>query len=194
MKQFLLSVAFILCVTEIFPHNKVLFEIGRQDNSASEFALYPDQYDSFLANFSGEKSYYVGYSSPDKQWPYAFPGPVDSWGGGGYWAGYHPRHFPSIWFQVEKTTRQGDCKLSLFFVGVNHKHPVKIRMEVNGHRFEEMVTGKDSITLLNGETRNGTPQSINITFPASWLVQGINRIHLGTIAGSWVIFNRICLE
>jgi hypothetical protein len=80
LKHLLLSAIFILCVAEVFPHNKVLFEIGRQDDSASEFALYPDQYDSFLANFSGEKSYYVGYSSPDQQWPYAFPGPVDSWG------------------------------------------------------------------------------------------------------------------
>jgi predicted alpha-1,2-mannosidase len=182
MKRLLSSVIFILCITEIFPHNKILFEIGRQDNSASEFALYPNQQDAFTANFGGEKSYYAGYSSPGKHWPYILPGPLDAWGGGGYWAGYHPRHFPSIWFNVEKTTRQGHCELSLFFAGVNREHPAGIRLEVNGHRFEEEVTGKDSTA------------SITVTFPVSWLVRGMNRIRLGAIAGSWVMFDCIRLK
>ena len=69
------------------PERKCLFEIGKQDGSASEYALYPNRYESFLASFGGEKSFYVGYSTTDKHWPYVQPGPLDSWGGGGYWAG-----------------------------------------------------------------------------------------------------------
>ena len=71
---------FILLSSGTYAGNKVLFEIGKQDNSAAEFALYPDNYNSFLANFGGEKSFYVGYSSADKHWPYVLPGPLDSCG------------------------------------------------------------------------------------------------------------------
>ena len=68
---------FILLSSGTYAGNKVLFEIGKQDNSAAEFALYPDNYNSFLANFGGEKSFYVGYSSAGKHWPYVLPGPLD---------------------------------------------------------------------------------------------------------------------
>ena len=64
---------FILLSSGTYAGNKVLFEIGKQDNSAAEFALYPDNYNSFLANFGGEKSFYVGYSSAGEHWPYVLP-------------------------------------------------------------------------------------------------------------------------
>ena len=35
----------------------VLFEIGKQNGSPSEFALYPDRYKQFLIDFSGVKRY-----------------------------------------------------------------------------------------------------------------------------------------
>lgn len=38
---------FILLSSGTYAGNKVLFEIGKQDNSAAEFALYPDNYNSF---------------------------------------------------------------------------------------------------------------------------------------------------
>lgn len=191
---YLLCLLFAGTVTELFSQNKILFEIGSQDGSASEFALYPDRYDAFLATFGGEKSYYVGYSSPGKHWPYALPGPLDNWGGGGYWAGYHPRHFPSIRFQVEKTAKQGDCTLSLFFAGVSDAHPARIRIEVNGHRFEEEIKGEDKSALLKGEKATGVPKTITVRFPVSWLKEGVNRIQLGSIAGSWMLFDCIRLE
>jgi predicted alpha-1,2-mannosidase len=174
--------------------DKTLFEIGIQDSSASEFALYPNRYDAFLAQFGGEKSYYVGYSVPEKHWPYVLPGPLDQWGGGGYWAGFHPRHFPSIWFQVDKATKHGDCTLSLIFAGVNNASPVKIRIEINGHRFEKEIKGEDNSALLKSETTSGKPQTITVNFPCSWLKKGINRIQLGNIAGSWTIFDCIRLK
>ena len=66
MKYLFLILFILLSSPGIYGGNKVLFEIGRQDNSAAEFALYPDNYKSFLANFGGEKSFYVGYSTPEK--------------------------------------------------------------------------------------------------------------------------------
>lgn len=173
--------------------DKILFEIGKPDQSAAEFALYPDAYPNFLASFGGEKSFYVGYSSADKHWPYVLPGPLDNWAGGGYWAGFHPRHFPSIYFNLDKTAKKGDCALDLSFVGVHAKKPARIRVEINGHRFEEEVKGENSPALLKNE-EEGKPASIRLRFPAEWLKAGMNRIRLGTVKGSWCLFDCIRLE
>lgn len=183
----------LFCISNLIAANKVLFEIGKEDGSSSGFALYPDQYKRFLAGFGGEKSYYVGYSTASKHWPYALPGPLDGWGGGGYWAGYHPRHFPSIYFNVEKVAAKGSCDFSLFFAGVSKNNPVKIRIEVNGHRFEKELKGEDTDDLLKAKG-SGHPQKTQISFPSEWLVRGMNRIQLGLIEGSWTVFDCIRLE
>lgn len=172
---------------------QVLFEIGKQDNSAAEFALSPNEYTKFLANFGGEKSYYVGYSTPGKHWPYVLPGPLDNWAGGGYWAGFHPRHFPSIYFNLDKAAAKGECALHFFFAGANGKVPIKLRVEVNGHRFEEELKGENTADFLEGKEA-GKAKEISLHFPASWLVAGMNKIQLGTVKGTWAVFDCIRLE
>lgn len=176
------------------PQSKVLFQIGQQDQSATEFALYPNQYDSFLASFGGVKSFYVGYSTVGKHWPYAFPGPLDDWGGGGYWAGYHPRHFPVIYFDVEKMKgTQEESAFSLFLAGANGGHPTKMRVEINGHRMEREIEGENGKALLDGKEQ-AKGRAIRMTFPTAWLKAGMNRIQLGIVKGSWVVFDCLRLE
>lgn len=163
--------------------NRLLFEIGDYDHSTSEFALFPNQYDRFLANFGGEKDFYVGYSFPQKHWPYVLPGPLDGWAGGGYWAGYHPRHFPSLYFQIDKPSERGECIFSLFFAGVHKKYPAKLRIEVNGHRLEQEIQGKSSANLLTNKEA-AAPEQVSFRFPANWLIKGTNRIQMGIVKGS----------
>lgn len=193
MKHLFLILFILLSPPGIYGGNKVLFEIGKQDNSAAEFALYPDNYKSFLANFGGEKSFYVGYSTPEKHWPYVLPGPLDSWAGGGYWAGFHPRHFPSIYFNLDKAAGKGECSLTFFFTGAHNSKPIKIRVEVNGHRFEEELNGENTVEFLENKV-TGKAKEIHIQFPSSWLTSGMNKIQLGTIKGTWAIFDCIRLE
>lgn len=173
--------------------HKVLFELGQKDGSASGFALYPDHYKSFLAGFGGEKAFYVGYSTAEKHWSYVLPGPLDGWAGGGYWAGYYPRHFPSIYFNLDNKENSGESVLSLFFAGANQANPLKMRIEINGHRFEKTMSGEDTADLLEGKS-GGKPKEIILHFPNKWLRQGMNRIQLGTIEGSWAVFDCIRLE
>lgn len=194
MRSIMVCLLFWGSILVIFSQNKVLFEVGQKDGKATEFALSPNQYDSFLAGFGGEKSYYVGYSTPGKHWPYVLPGPLDSWAGGGYWAGYHPRHFPSLYFAIDKSADKGECLLTISFVGVNEEKPVKVRIEVNSHRFEEELEGEDNKSLLEGKTSTGKAREITVRFPAQWLHKGMNRIQLGTIAGSWALFDCISLQ
>lgn len=83
MKLFFTMLSLICLIRSAFSQDKVLFEVGVKDSKSSEFSLSPNQYDSFLAHFSGEPTYYVGYSLSMKQWPYVLPGPRDHWAGGG---------------------------------------------------------------------------------------------------------------
>lgn len=56
----------------------LLWDIGKSDNSAAEFALGPSDF----AAFKEDGSYIVGYSNPKTDWPYVQPGPGDQWAGG----------------------------------------------------------------------------------------------------------------
>lgn len=117
----LLALCVLCCCAYGLRAEHVLFEIGKQNQSSSEFAHYPDRYKQFLMSFLGVKRYAVGYSQPTTHWPYALSGPKDRWGGGGYWSGYHSRHFPIINFQLAGHSSQGDCQLKLLFLGANSK-------------------------------------------------------------------------
>ena len=193
MKLFFTMLSLICLVRSTYSQDKVLFEVGEKDSKSSEFSLSPNQYDSFLASFSGEPTYYVGYSFSNKQWPYVLPGPLDNWAGGGYWAGFHPRHFPSLYFELVQLAIEGECEFTIDFVGAK-TGTNKIRIEVNGHRFEEDIQGVDSNTLLEGKAQEANPAHIKIRFPVSWLNKGMNKIQLGTIAGSWSIFDAMQLK
>lgn len=171
----------------------ILFEIGKKDNSAEEFALSPDKYKNFLIDFSGVKHFAVGYSTSLKNWPYVLPGPKDGWGGGGYWSGYHPRHFPIINFMLSQVKTEGTGRLELFFVGVNEKEPPVIRIEINGHRIEKRLEGKSTDKLLNGE-ESASPLQCVVDFPTEWMKTGMNQIQLGLIEGRWCMFDCIRLS
>lgn len=171
----------------------ILFEIGKKDNSAKEFALSPNKYKNFLIDFTGIKHFAVGYSKSIKNWPYVLPGPRDSWGGGGYWSGYHPRHFPIINFKLFKVNTNSESRLELFFVGANAKEQPVIRIEINGHRIERKLEGKSTDKLLLGDESISPLQCI-VTFPSKWLKDGMNQIQMGVMEGRWCMFDciRLC--
>lgn len=194
MKHIYLYLLLFISSSGLIAQNKVLFEIGVKDGKSTEFTLSPSDYKTYLAKFSGEKEYTIGYSTPGKHWSYVLPGPLDGWAGGGYWAGFHPRHFPVIYFNLDKTTDKGECLLSLFFTGANAVYPTKVRIEINGRRFEKDIQGEDNDNLLTGKNTTGKPKEIILNVPSAWLNKGINKIQLGTIAGTWALFDCIRME
>lgn len=191
MKRFFLLPA--LLALSVCLHAQTLFEIGKEDGAGGEFALSPDKYNEFLASFGGEKDYFVGYSTPSRHWPYVLPGPLDGWAGGGYWAGYHPRHFPSVYFNLDKADNQGECRFTIAFAGVHDAHPLRLKVSINGHEGLHELTGEDKTEVLTGKAA-GKPRKVEITFPAAWLKEGMNRIQLGTMKGSWAVFDYLRLE
>lgn len=155
--------------------NKVLWQIGKADNSAAEFALAPDQYKNFVAGFGGENSvYYVGYSKPDKHWSYVLPGPLDSWAGGGYWSGYFPRHFFRIFFNIDFLPSKGMSRLKINFADVNNKNPPLLRVEINGHWKQIQLTAGNG-KALDGLYTPGNKQSVVIDIPPQWLKKDLTQ-------------------
>lgn len=194
-KRDLLLVCLLLTVLQAGAATQKLFQIGVKDRCAAEFSLAPTgSYADFLATYSGLKcNYAVGYSTPRNHWPYVLPGPLDSWAGGGYWAGFAPRHFPSVWFWLDKTAGRGEALLTLDFAGVS-KQGATLRIEINGRRFEIAVKGDAGAGLLDGSDSNATPVTVTVPFSSKYLRQGINQISIGTVAGSWSVFDAITLD
>lgn len=73
------TIACLLTMANGTKAGNTLFEIGRKDGKAAEFALSPNHYKNFLIDFTGVKHYAVGYSQSHKNWPYVLPGPKDNW-------------------------------------------------------------------------------------------------------------------
>lgn len=194
MNRLFVVVFFVFNTALTLAQNQTVFQLGNQDGRSSEFALSSEKYEQFLAQFSGEKSFYVGYSSIEKDWPYVLPGPLDSWAGGGYWAGYHPRHFPSIYFPLEAFSKEGESVLTFYFSGVHKAKDAIVRVEVNGHRSEHRLTGDDDVKLLQGKIDKGAERLFRISFSNSRLKKGMNQIRIGTVEGSWALFDCIRLE
>ncbi len=56
-----------------------LWQIGKADQSAAEFALAQNGYPQFLQQFgSPDHAFYVGLSDPARDWPCVLPGPLDA--------------------------------------------------------------------------------------------------------------------
>lgn len=186
-------ISFLLIPVDIFSEETescVLFSIGRKDGSSSEFALYPDGYKNFMQKFGGEKTYLAGYSEDKEEWPYVIPGPVDSWGGGGFWSGFNPRHSQMIWFNISKPECDGLCRLDLSFVGASDKSETEMRIEINGHRSSHVFHGNSTEALLVGNEAPA-PYMISVDFPLSYLSEGLNSVRLTVVKGHWCIFDCI---
>ena len=75
---------------------RILWQIGQPDQNNAEFALAPKSYD----RFKEDVFFVVGKSDPKRDWPYAHPGPADSWAGG-------RQHSFSIMFGVKEAVAHG---------------------------------------------------------------------------------------
>jgi len=60
-----------------------IWEVGKKDNSSTDFALAPSGYADFIENNFGyeDEFFLINHSSENEKFPYVLPGPVDTWGG-----------------------------------------------------------------------------------------------------------------
>lgn len=192
MKKMFVSILFLMLPLINFGQSKLLWSIGEKNNSSHEFALAHDNdYASFVQRFGGENLVYsIGYSQPSQHWSYVLPGPLDGWAGGGYWAGFHPRHFPRIFFDLDRAPVAKAYSLIINFADANVKAGTLLMVDINGHK-EEIKLKPGSGKGIGGDYTSAKIQSIKIPVSPTWLQKGINTIQLGNTKGSWAIFDHI---
>jgi len=162
---------------------QLLWQIGTADNDTREFALAPDQYRQFETG----PTFLVGYSDTKRDWPYAHPGPEDRWAG-------RRRQTFEILFDVRQTARRGDCGLVIDLADTHSANPPKLRIALNDRSslYDTPAGGSDD--SISGNVSAGREHQFTITFPASELKPGTNRITITTMSGSWMLYDWIGFE
>jgi predicted alpha-1,2-mannosidase len=172
-----------------------LWQIGNSDGSFAEFALAPGDYRRFLQQFgSPDQAYYIGLSKPESAWPYVLPGPLDTWGGSGGNGRWDQMNTLPIGFVLEQAPASGRCVLTIDLCDTDPQHPPRLRVTINGTRFERALAAGGSEDSLRGNLQSAKKQPIQIGFPPSLLRRGYNEISLRSTRGSWLIFDALRLE
>jgi len=190
---------------------KNIWQIGKFDHSAAEFALGPKDFKKFLENDFGyeDRFFLVEHSNSKKDFPYVLPGPADTWGGTWLYSGWRT-HEVNILFGLEKVTPDETFELTVQLLDFAKKHPPLVKISVNEQdekiqltapgydlasqpspRYTEAVADTLSIT---GDLSTATPHSIKITVAPGVLKQGGNCITITILEGSWMMFDAIRLD
>lgn len=162
---------------------RVLWEIGKADKSAGEFALAPGAY----ADFKQDGVFIVGATDPKTGWPYVHPGPKE------VWAGERPHTF-SILFHLKSVSGKGECSLEVEILDTASEKAPDVEFRVNG----KLVSDNDlpdgtGEAVLQGDFSKGQAQHVKASFPVSALKKGDNEITITTGRGSWFIYDRVAL-
>lgn len=186
-------------VNKVFSQNlnpqKILWQIGDADKSDAEFALAPSGYSQFLEkDFGWEDGYYlIGISDPKKDWPYALPGPEDSWGGTAPSAGWHAATM-NILFGIDSLPAKDKSVLFVRLLDVSAENPPLFKVIINGKPWEYQLSKGSGDSTLKEQSSKDKGQVIKIPLPDGLLKKGGNEITLTSIWGSWLVFDQIQME
>jgi alpha-mannosidase len=163
--------------------SRVLWHIGEHDGNNTEFALAPGDY----SKFQQDGFFVVGAGNPKQDWPYVHPGPSDAWAGG-------REHTFTILFGVKSAATAGNCRLLIDLLDAQKGGPPRLRITVNGTKFEKQTASGNGDDSIQGTPAKGKAQRIAGEFPASLLQAGANQIELTTVSGSWLLYDSVALE
>ncbi|MCP4263893.1 MAG: hypothetical protein GY774_41260 [Planctomycetes bacterium] len=178
-----------------FAQTRVIWAIGKSDNSAAEFALAPASYAKFLEkDFGWEDRYFlVGHSHVDKDWPYIMPGPEDSWGGTSGTAGRRT-HVLNILFGLQKALAGDNWKLVIDLLDTHTQRPPLLKVTVNGNTTKFSLPRGGSNASATGRTKSSKEHVVEIPIKPGVIRKGGNDIRLVILDGRWMVFDQVRLE
>jgi hypothetical protein len=163
-------------------NSSVLWQIGMPDGTDTEFALAPADH----RKFKEDGFFLVGESDPKRDWPYAHPGPSDTWAG-------KREHTFTILFGLKAPPANGECQLALALVDTHPSGPPTLRLQINGHPFERALPNGAGEAAINGEPAKGRLQRLEIPFRSEFLHAGDNEIQITTVSGCWMLYDAVTL-
>ena len=160
----------------------VLWRIGKQDNSDSEFALAPGGYQ----NYKHDGVFVVVHTHASKSWPYVQPGPMDAWAGARV-------HTFRIFFGLNQAPHS-PCSLQIHLLDTQDSSPPLVSISVGSfHRHFHLPPGSGDATVF-GTAKTGKPTTISLSIPSYSLHKGENEIAISTTSGSWMIYDSVDFE
>jgi hypothetical protein len=159
-----------------------LWQIGKPAGDNAEFALAP----AGFREFDEDAFYIVGQMDAKTAWPYVQPGPGDAWAGG-------RAHTFHIIFGVKEAVADGTCSLIINLLDTQQWSP-NLVIEVNGRKFERKMPDGGGGESIEGDFSKAKPYAFSVDFPTSLLQAGNNQISVTTVAGSWMLYDSLCLE
>jgi predicted alpha-1,2-mannosidase len=175
--------------------NTVIWQIGENDNAASEFALAPNGYSEYIANDFGweDKYFLIGTLKADKDWPYIIPGTSDTWGGTWGTSGWRSSTL-NILFGIDQLPNRGAWKFTVDILDCNSEDLPLFKVTINGKSWKYRLPAITGNNHLDSLANDSTEFLVEIQVPDALIKKGGNEINLTTLEGSWIIFDQVKLE
>lgn len=195
MKRMILILCTFLALNTFAATKSTVWQIGENDNRGSEFALYPDNYEAFIANDFGweDKYFLVGMSDPMNDWPYILPGPGDKWGGTGKNSGRRSSTL-NILFGIENLPENHNTTLCIDLLAANSRKRPLFKVSINGKPYKVRIPGIRKGGRMDSAPGKNSEFMFKIPVPDDLLKEGGNTISLTILDGSWVKFDQVKLE
>ncbi|MBK5195315.1 MAG: hypothetical protein JJE08_04675, partial [Proteiniphilum sp.] len=186
---FLGIAALLLLISEVQGQSQSftpVWEIGKKDNSASEFALYRDSYTAYPQLFKEGVAIYTIGKSNEKEIPYFLPGSDDAWAG-------NISGRLMIRFGVDQFRSDARLKLKINFVETHPTSSPLLKIVLNDHTIEKKTPAGNNRDFLNDKQTRSEGLSVEVDLPAGTLQKGDNMLIIENAKGSWLAFDNIAL-
>lgn len=183
-KSALLVLVVRLIISPCSNGNEVVWQIGENNDSGSEFALAPEGYGEYIANDFGweDKFFLVGNSDAKKDWPYIFPGTSDTWGGTWGTSGWRSSTL-NILFGVDKLPKAGDWKLIVDILDCNSRDLPLFKVSINGKSWKYRIPVINDDNRIDDEITESSEYLLEIPVPAELITESGNEVRLTTLEG-----------
>ena len=138
LKKCILSLGILFVIPICISQNKTIWQIGNDDDSSKEFALADGKYTEFLERDFGweDRSFVIGHSLENEDFPFVLPGAYDYWGGTSGLAGIRP-HELNLLFTIRNKPDSGQWLLIVDLLDCSPEDPPFVKISING-----MFSGK----------------------------------------------------
>jgi predicted alpha-1,2-mannosidase len=193
--RFQISIVALVCFTSFQAQETTVWQIGKSNDSSSEFALSNSGYTKFLEHDFGweDRFYLIGFSDEKKDFPFVLPGAMDYWGGTSGLAGIRP-HEINILFGISVIPNKGSWRLVVDVLDCNPETPPLFKVSVNDRSWKFKLDKGQNAEALKGTNKDTKEQKLSIPIPEELIKNGGNRIQLTTLEGSWLVFDQVRLE
>ena len=194
MMYIMLMIVLLFC-SSFTEENKVIWQIGEDNNSGAEFALSNNEYSKFIEKDFGweDKFYLIGTSKPKEDWPYIIPGTSDTWGGTWGTSGWRSSTL-NILFGIENLPASGEYLLTVDILDCNAEDLPLLKIKINGQSWKYRIPVINKNNDIEGIVSDKSEYLIEIPLTTKDLRDGGNEISLTVLEGSWLKFDQIRLD